>query len=338
MGHLLETGNLLPAPGIVPALGNVPTSGYVPAPDFMQSARVLAMAASDPVLLNDSANIALSNMSFTFVDAMSAMHDCVHPSVLLGDLMSDTIVRSRSVPDAVTLTVAAIEELSCRIDKPFTIQCMPSDLPTVPVCAANACSSVSEFLKTDLAGNTVYLHAPTTHMPVLMQHYHKCCEAKPDESTCAVFVVTDFLYKSQSTLFAGMRLLRTYAKGTPVNLLHFSNKPAKLGKTNTKMHVFYHGPDCTPAATMVLPTTVDPVLDIEPPPALYDPPALTSVFKGTISGAAATVGCDSFCQGLGFVHPAFVTAHQLKTVPIPNMTVQLGDGTSKHHANLACKV
>jgi hypothetical protein len=153
-----------------------------------------------------------------------------------------------------------------------------------------------------------------------------------------VFVVTDFLYKSQSTLFAGMRLLKTYAKGTPVNLLHFSNKPAKLSKTNTKMHVFYHGPDCTPAATMVLPTTVDPVLDIEPPPALYDPPALTSVFKGTISGAAATVGCDSFCQGLGFVHPAFVTAHQLQTVPIPNMTVQLGDGTSKHHANLACKV
>jgi len=61
-------------------------------------------------------------------------------------------------------------------------------------------------------------------------------------------------------------------------------------------------------------------------------------FSGLISGAAATVGLDSYAQGMGYIHPAFVQQHQLATVPVSRVQVLLGDGSAHTSATSACRV
>jgi len=61
-------------------------------------------------------------------------------------------------------------------------------------------------------------------------------------------------------------------------------------------------------------------------------------FSGLVSGAAATVGLDSYAQGLGYIQPSFVQQHQLATVPINRVKVLLGDGLAQSSATSACKV
>jgi len=235
----------------------------------------------------------------------------------------------------VTLTPAAISDIQCRIATPFTVDCSALSAPTVPHACDNVHTTVNAALSHNLSGHTVYMHAPTAVMPDLVQHYLKCKSAAPDQKTKCVFVVSQFLYNKHSALFEGMHVIQKYGKNLPVNLRHNPDKPAVLSRTQTVLYVLYDGP-VTPAMKGVIAVTDPPVLEV--PAALLSPSQVCMSFSGLISGAPATIGMDSFAQGMGYIHPAFVQQHQLVTVPINNVKVMLGDGVTSSHATAACKV
>jgi len=86
----------------------------------------------------------------------------------------------------------------------------------------------------------------------------------------------------------------------------------------------------------VVPSSNAPVEEV--PSAVLAPSQVCMTFKGVISGATATIGLDSYAQGMGFIHPAFVQQHQLATVPITRVQVLLGDGNAESSATSACRV
>jgi hypothetical protein len=276
------------------------------------------------------------------------MHDDVHephPAVLLAALAATQVEKAcKDKSDAVSLTAAAQHDIACRTAKPFTLDCSGLSHGTVPTMCSTVCKSVDQVKATDLSGHHVYMHATSKHMPTLVKHYFDCKSAKPEAKTSGVFVVTDFLYRKSAALFKDLHVLQTYNKGMPVNLKHWDTGQCIVCKTHSKLYVLYDGDDveAISAATNQFgepqPAVATNVEEEEPPSVLYNPPPVTAVFKGQLSGAAATVGVDSFCQGFGFVQPAFVERHNLKTTPIPKMKVKLGDGLSISTTDRACKL
>jgi hypothetical protein len=197
---------------------------------------------------------------------------------------------------------------------------------------------VEEVLAKDLSGQRIYMHAPSMHMPVLVKHYLTYKQTATEPMT-GVFVVTHDLYKQHPSLFAGMTKLQIYDRHSPVNLRYWESAPPTISRTQTKLIVLYDGPELssTTSNTSVQHDALD-VEDGEIPPSLYNPPPLSSVFTGLISGAKGTIGIDNMCQGYRFIHPDFVAQHELKTVPVQHLNVRLGDGRTLAHTHLACKV
>ena len=310
--------------------------------------RVVGVAAQYPEVCEKASSLMGQVPGKTVYSLCTLLHDNVHephPAVLLAALaVAAKEKAAKDKPDAVSLTAAAQQDIGCRIGKPFTIDCSCLPHASVPTVCSNVCTTVEQTLNTDLAGHHMYMHAPAKHMPALVQHYVKCKSVKPDQPTSAVFVVTDFLYRKHADLFKGMHVLQTYNKGSPVNLKHWDTGQCIVSTSYSKLYVLYDGSDVeaikanTTESHTLQPTAVTNQEEEEPPPLLYNPPPVTAVFKGLVSGAAATVGADSFCQGFGFIQPAFVEQHNLTTAPIPRMKVKLGDGIHTAYAERACKV
>jgi hypothetical protein len=269
----------------------------------------------------------------------------VHSNTLPAQNALDTLAAAVSTHPAVTLThaisltPAVVGEIATKLNMPITLDCITSTIDGFPTASTNVVNTLDKILSTDLIGHTMLVQAPTTCMIKILKHFHACQEATPNTNTTAIFAVTDYLFRAQSHLFKGMHLLQTFAKGSPINLLHFqsasnnasSTQPAKC---KTKMHIVCY--TSNPNALSTTPIPLD--LDSAPPITLYDPPPLTATFSGYINGARATLGTDSSCQGLGFIHPTFVDANKITTVPIQQMHVQLGDGETQKSVTHACKV
>lgn len=273
----------------------------------------------------------------------------LHPSLLLAALAMNTMQSAeKHKPISITLTAAAVQDIGARISKPFTLDCSVVAAPSA--VKAEAPRTVEEVLAADLSGHHVYMHASFKNMPTLVQHYLNC---KNTGNLSGVFVVTADLYRSRPDLFKSFKVLRVYDRYSPVNLRHWESAPATISRTQTKLYVLYDGvelntpnPDLTVtpetsgdlhASTAAAPSHLNPH-ETDHPPVLINPPPLSSYFTAKVSGAVATVGIDSMCQGYGFIQPAFVERHSLRTVPVQTLKVQLGDGKTTTATSTACKV
>ena len=321
------------------------------------SKRLLHLTDQDPALASRASLLLTHAMQHSArMPALLSAVDTVHPAMLLAVMMTVEVQAAESGnPYCVTLTPAAITDIACRINKPFTIDCSAHSLPTVPLACANVCSSVTQVLDVNLSGHTVYMHAPTSHMPALVQHYLTCKTAAPADVQCvtsAVFVVSRFLYTRYPELFSGMHVLQVYKKHMPVNLRHWPDRPCVMSRTMAPLYVLYDGTldpvmlgkiSCTDLTHPVpllepFPVAVPTAVPQEVPSEVLQPPGLCMSFKGTVSGATATVGLDSWCQGFGFIQPSFIQRHGFSTTTIPPIQVKLGDGTSLASSSLACQV
>lgn len=291
------------------------------------------LAQQDPSMLSKAVDHlpSVSKQAASF-SALLLEPNELHPSVLLAALALDRLKKSDArTAHAVTLNQAALTDITCRIPTAFTLDCSAVSVPSL--LNVPALSSAPEVLNTALSGH-IYMHAPSSCMSKLVQHYHACKTTASDLS--GVFVVTQDMYRRHPDLFKTMQTLQTYPKNSPINLKHYKSSPPTIARSNTKLLVLYDGP-VLPTSTSI--PTATPSADETPlPPTLYNPPPLSSVFSGLISGTKATIGIDNMCQGYGFIHPNFVERHNLKTVPIQHLRVQLGDGNSTTSTNLACKV
>jgi len=297
------------------------------------SLTALALAHS---ALADRAAVMLQHPKFYGLDTSHSSASEVHPALLMAAVAHQVMAAAEhSLPDCVSLTSAAIDDIRCRIAVPFTIDCSALALPSVPHACDNVITSPPAVKALNLAGHTVYMHAPTQVMPDLVKHYLSCKSAAPDLTTKGVFVITNFLLTKHPDLFVGMHKLQTYSKHMPVNLRHWADKAPVLTRTQTPLHVFYDGP-ITPNMQGVVAATNPPVEEI--PAAVLAPTQVCMTFAGLVSGAAATIGLDSYAQGVGYVQPSFVQQHQLSTIPISRVQVLLGDGVAQTSATSACKV
>ena len=359
-------------PRVTPQVGCSPTSRVLASspcialvqpvqqsPINMQQ-RLVHLAESDPGLALHASELFASAMlhSVRVPALLSSSHE-VHPALLLAVMTSAEVKAAESGnPDCVTLTPAALTDISCRIAQPFTIDCSTHSLPTVPLACPNACTSVKQVLDTNLAGHTVYMHAPTSVMPALVQHYKDCKTVAPAEEqakTSGVFVVSHFLYTKHPDLFSEMHVLQVYRKNMPVNLRHWTGRSSVISRTLTPLYVLYDGTltasmlckivhpitntlTSQPAPAAVAAAVPAPAAATTVPQEVLQPPGLCMAFKGSISGAAATIGLDTWCQGFGFIQPTFIQQHGFSTMEIPPLQVKLGDGASLASSSLACQV
>ena len=330
--HPAQIGSVAAQPGQQPAFAAAPAFPLCFPSDAQLEARLVGVAAQHTRTLHGAA-VELQKQYETSISLHAMLLDVndVHPTVLLAALATDKMKRAQiRKPQAMTLSAAAVSDIACRVGKPFTLDCSAVEAPSP--CKVEALKTAEAVLQANLANQCIYMHAPYKLMPRLVQHYLDCKKLS-SENTAGVFVVSHDMYKKYPELFANMSMLQTYVKGSPINMRHWESAPATLTRTQTKLHVLYDGiANPQPA--------VAPNVDEagETPPSLHNPPPLSAVFTGVISGAKATIGIDNFCQGYGFISPAFVELHGLKTVPVQHLHVQLGDGKSSASTNLACKV
>ena len=273
--------------------------------------------------------------------SMYLQTDDVHPSLLLAALaVSGMKSAENRSPIAVTLTAAAVQDICARLPRPFTLDCSAKPVPSA--VKAEALQTLESALAVDLSDHHIYMHASFKDTPALVQHYW--ASKQKNNKLSGVFVVTHDMYRSRPDLFSNMKVLRMYDKLSPVNMRHFESAPSIICRTQTKLVILYDGIDLVtvnpPAVTAEMEEgeigPSDPTSDI--PPAFGNPPPLSSYFAAKISGAAVTLGIDSMCQGYGFIQPSFVERHSLKTVPVQNLNVQLGDGKTVSTTSTACKV
>lgn len=314
------------------AAAPVPVS---PCPTGAQLEHRLVTLAREETTLNKVVETVRQSSKSLSLHALMVDSTEVHPTLLIAALAVDRLKKSElRTPVAITLTTAAATDITCRLPQPFTLDC--SALPVPSPVKTVSLTNVENVLSADLSGHNVYMHAPSKHMPQLVQHY-LTCKHKAKAPMTGVFVVTHDLYKQHQHLFVDMTTLQTYDRHSPVNLRHWDSAQPSIARTQTKLLVLYDGP-ATPTTSTSVQHGAPNVEDGGIPPSLYNPPPLSSVFTGMISGAKGTIGVDNMCQGYGFIHPAFVDRHGLKTVPVQHLNVQLGDGRTLAKTNLACKV
>jgi hypothetical protein len=197
-----------------------------------------------------------------------------------------------------------------------------------------------------------------------------CAEANASQPINAIFIVTSYLRTAKPDLFRNMKSLHTFYSGENINVQHFlpslDTPFSAPSKTRTALHAMFFSLPAAGVETTAASTGVDVIerrvenriapgpasdqplypghtpaipLDSGPiPEPLLDPPPITSIFHGIVSGAKALIGADSFCQGFGFISPIMVDRLNMVVTPINPMQVQLGDGISSQTADHACKV
>jgi len=262
-----------------------------------------ALALANPCLVDRAADL-LQQPVLHGLDTPHSFASEVHPALLMAAVAHKHMSRAEhGLPDCVSLTPAALDDIKSRLQLPFTVDCSALSLPTVPHACETVLPNTQAVLNANLAGQTVYMHAHTSIMPDLIRHYLKCKAAAPELDTKGVFVVSHFLFTRHPELFASMHKLQTYSKHMPVNLRHWAGKPPVLSRTLTPLHVLYDGA-LTPSMKGMISSTDQPLEEV--PSAVLHPSQVCMTFTGLVSGNSGTVGLDSYAQGMGYISPSFV--------------------------------
>lgn len=196
-----------------------------------------------------------------------------------------------------------IEHLSGRT---FDIDACCDDFGVNSHCLSY-CSPSSSFLKRDVSGLHVWLHAPFACIEVFLKHYLQC-KAKAPQTTSACIVVPAWQGKFRQ-LLGGMQLLKTYDKGSMLYSAEVGGSNCvALGPAPWAVEIYYDAPA--------------PAIQVNSMSSAAS--ALLFTFPGHVAGFPAGVLVDSGATH-SFCDHAFAEQHGLNIQPCKGSAMTVND-------------
>ena len=189
-----------------------------------------------------------------------------------------------------------VRSIEKRIGRPFTLEaCTNVDGSNCTLPGIERCHPEKSFLDTDVSGHAIYLNPPFDNPVPFIEHYLKCKESAPYQ-TSAVLILPEGTSRKHSDLLQDWTLLKRFPKGSKLFLApNQSGEYKPMRQSPFPVVVLYDSPR-KPTYQLGSMTFGQP----------------TFVFQGQVNSTAATMGVTShkILLDSGVVHcfisPAFV--------------------------------
>ena len=240
-------------------------------------------------------------------------------------------------PDYYTLTPDTFDEVVKHTGRQPTLDLLGLPTSNIPShVAAITHSTLPAALTCDLKDHSVLIFAPEQHTHLFLDKYLAAKHLRHPNLNATLILLRSQISAFKHKLVGWHRVARLRAgKHT---LFHHTSTPSPEATSSTTPTSTTSTTTITGSRDLVVFTDVLPVdLASDLPRYHLQDPSITMTFAGKISGAAATVGTDTFAGGPGYIHPTFVAANRLFTRPHA-ATVILGDGATEVQCTEECGV
>ena len=249
-----------------------------------------------------------------------------------------------TTPDYYTLTPETYEEVVKCVNRQPTLDLLGLPISNIPShVTATRLSTLQAALTCNLKDQSVLIFAPEQHTHLFLDNYLAAKQLRQPTLSATLILLRSQVNAFKHKLVGWHRVARLRA-GKHTLFHHTSTTPTPTATTTTTTTTATN--PHTPITTTTINGSRDLVIftDVLPAELATDlpryhlkDPAITMTFAGKISGAAATVGTDTFAGGPGYIHPTFVAANRLFTRPHA-ATVVLGDGATEVQCTEECGV
>ena len=226
-----------------------------------------------------------------------------------------------------TVPAAAFDKSGCRFDPVVFAKMvsMSGKSVTLDACASsgahaladNWCSGPNGFLQYDCSGHHVWLDPAESQTVQCLQHYMACKEKRPATTSALLVLPKDKQLQAKiAPLLLGMRLLRTFSRGT--RLYNAISGCVPQPGVPHPVQVWYDPPAALAAGKLVSSDTSSPTVTVQ-----SDGSSVLR-FTGALAGCATQFRVDTEATH-SFVVAHFVERAGLAVTPAAR-TVALADG------------